>query len=285
MSQLRSRWLPLALLSAGLCGSLNAVDGVVLISQVQALAGNVTPGDAPGFPVTISLPGSYRLSGNLTVPDANTIAIQIAADNVTIDLNGFSIIGPVVCTFGPVPSCGGDGVGSGSGVVASVGDLYHNIKVANGTVRGMGYYGIFLGNGGHVENIHAESNGYGGIVAGYNGITGGGVIGNDASYNGSFGILARSTVVSGNTAIGNGQDGIEASDSTVSGNTALGNAGNGITASRSTVSGNAANRNKQSGLNVNCPSTVIGNTAVSNVGANLVTSGLPACTVANNTAP
>ena len=49
MSQLRSRWLPLALLSAGLSDNLNAVDGVVLISQAQALAGNVTTGDAPGF--------------------------------------------------------------------------------------------------------------------------------------------------------------------------------------------------------------------------------------------
>ncbi len=38
-----------------------AVDGVVLIDQNRALAGNVTPGDTPGFPVTISLSGSYRL--------------------------------------------------------------------------------------------------------------------------------------------------------------------------------------------------------------------------------
>ena len=37
-----------------------AVDGVILIDQTKALAGNVTPGDTPGFPVTISLPGSYR---------------------------------------------------------------------------------------------------------------------------------------------------------------------------------------------------------------------------------
>ena len=42
-----------------------AVDGVTLIDQNKALAGSVTPGDTPGFPVTISQPGSYRLSGNL----------------------------------------------------------------------------------------------------------------------------------------------------------------------------------------------------------------------------
>src|SRR5438093_8400021 len=74
-----------------------ALDGVVLINQNAALAGNVTPGDTPGFPVTISVTGSYKLSGNLTVPDANTTAILINADDVTIDLNGFSIIGPTVC--------------------------------------------------------------------------------------------------------------------------------------------------------------------------------------------
>src|SRR5437660_11740367 len=82
-----------------------AVDGVVLINQSAALAGNVTPGDAPGFPVTISAAGSYRLSGNLTVNDANTTAIQITADNVAIDLNGFSIIGPTVCSGSPVTAC------------------------------------------------------------------------------------------------------------------------------------------------------------------------------------
>ena len=69
------------------------VDGVVLIDQNRALAGNVTPGDAPGFPVTISLPGSYKLSGNLTVP-STVRGIDITVPNVSIDLNGFSITTP-----------------------------------------------------------------------------------------------------------------------------------------------------------------------------------------------
>lgn len=68
-----------------------AVDGVVLIDQNRALAGAVTPGDAPGFPITISLPGSYRLASNLTPPLYKN-AIEVTAANVTIDLNGFSLI-------------------------------------------------------------------------------------------------------------------------------------------------------------------------------------------------
>jgi len=102
------------LIMSALLGSVPAfaIDGVVLIDQNHALAGNITPGDAPGFPVTISQSGSYRLAGNLTVPDLNTTAIQITADFVTLDLNGFSIIGPAVCTSNP-SKCPPPGTGIG----------------------------------------------------------------------------------------------------------------------------------------------------------------------------
>jgi len=118
----------MALLSAviALAFPLYAVDGVVLINQSAALAGNLTPGDAPGFPVTISVSGSYRLSGNLTVPDANTTAILITAENVTIDLNGFSILGSTVCSGFPT-SC--SPTGSGHGIT---GGVVKNISVFNG---------------------------------------------------------------------------------------------------------------------------------------------------------
>lgn len=68
-----------------------AVDGVVEINQVSAAHGGVTPGDAPGFPVTLSAAGSYRLTGNLSNPDYGTSIIEIGADDVTIDLNGFRV--------------------------------------------------------------------------------------------------------------------------------------------------------------------------------------------------
>jgi len=76
-----------------------AVDGVVLINQSTVTA-------AGGFPYTISVAGSYRLSGNLVVP-SGTNGIQITASNVTLDLNGFNISQPgnfsfLVKTFGDV---------------------------------------------------------------------------------------------------------------------------------------------------------------------------------------
>lgn len=60
-----------------------AVDGVVLINQSTVTA-------AGGFPYTISQAGSYKLSGNLLVPNG-VQGIVISASNVTLDLNGFSI--------------------------------------------------------------------------------------------------------------------------------------------------------------------------------------------------
>src|SRR3954463_6674651 len=96
-------WRPILWSSVFLATSwtIHAANYIVLIDQNRAIAGNVTPGDDPGFPVTISKPGSYRLAGNLTVPGADTSAIVITADAVTLDLNGFSIAGPLLCIAGP----------------------------------------------------------------------------------------------------------------------------------------------------------------------------------------
>src|SRR6476619_6633553 len=44
------------------------------------------------LPITISNPGSYYLTGNVTAT-ADGTAITIAADNVTIDLNTFTLSG------------------------------------------------------------------------------------------------------------------------------------------------------------------------------------------------
>jgi hypothetical protein len=104
--------------------ALFGVDGVILIDQNKALAGNVTPGDTPGFPIIISQSGSYRLDSNLILP-TSTNAIEISASNVTIDLNGFSII----C---PAPS---SPVAVGIRFTGSVSDN-NGITIRNGLISG-----------------------------------------------------------------------------------------------------------------------------------------------------
>lgn len=209
-----------AVLLVGLSSVAWAVDGVVLIDQNRALAGNVTPGDAPGFPVTISQPGSYRLSGNLTVPDANTTAIVITADNVTLDLNGFSIIGPTTCAGVPVTGC--SPTGSGNGIESGMG----SIVVTNGVIQGMGSHGIFLHGSDkkyRIEKVQVTNNGANGIYLIFS--RGNTLKGNKASYNGSRGIdAAFASIVTGNVVDGNGAEGIIANHySTVIDNIAIDN--------------------------------------------------------------
>jgi hypothetical protein len=63
-----------------------------LITQARAEAGGITRGDAPGFPVTITKAGTYRLGGVLEVPETLAEAgIEVVVDDVTIDLNGFGM--------------------------------------------------------------------------------------------------------------------------------------------------------------------------------------------------
>jgi hypothetical protein len=215
-------WFLLSLigLAAAIPNVTLAVDGVVLISQSSALAGNVTPGDAPGFPVTISVSGSYRLSSNLTVPDSNTNAIDITADNVTIDLNGFSIIGPVVCSGpggeSPVTSCSPNGTGIG---VNNVFGAARNITVRNGDIHGMGQSGMSLYVGSLVEKVNVSNNGTIGIIVGQASKVSSCVV----TRNGSTGIDALDGgVISGNTLYENGHGGIQAvCPSLIEGNTAL----------------------------------------------------------------
>ena len=65
--------------------SAYAVDGQIKIGQP---ANN-------DFPIYIEQPGSYVLTSNITMPTpTGGDLIAIAANNVTLDLNGFALIGP-----------------------------------------------------------------------------------------------------------------------------------------------------------------------------------------------
>ena len=126
-------------------GAVSKDAGVVLINQAQAIAGGVTSCDTPGFPVTICTSGSYRLSGNLSVP-SGTEGIGITASNVTLDLNGFTILLPA---SGSTPSiCSIRAIGSLS-----------LIRVQNGILSG-GDCGVQLGSASNslVSDVTIETN-------------------------------------------------------------------------------------------------------------------------------
>jgi hypothetical protein len=138
-----------------LLGSLQAqpaAAAVRLINQVAVTLGGVTPGDAPGFPVTISRPGSYELSSNLLLPNLpGTKGIVVTAEGVEINLNGFAIIGPRTCPneneyLGCLPAA------EDPTYVLIVGG--RNVTVKNGTVRGSLGHAILLGAHARLENLN-----------------------------------------------------------------------------------------------------------------------------------
>jgi len=229
---MRSYMILVALIGLLATAPAFAVDGVILIDQSLALAGNVTPADTPGFPVTINQPGSYRLSGNLTVPDADTTAIEITANNVTVDLNGFVVRGPTSCTVrqqqqigdppAPVALCAPTGSGRGVKAPARV-----NIAVLNGTVRGMGSIGLELGDRARIERVRIESNGDSGIVVSDFAL----IVGNSVGLNWN-GVLSGGfgNIFKGNTIYQNHGDGIRAlhKNLLLLGNSVSWNGGHGI---------------------------------------------------------
>jgi hypothetical protein len=169
-----------------------AVDGVVLIDQSRALAGNVTPGDAPGFPILITRPGSYRLASDLVVSDANAGAISITAEYVTLDLNGFSIRGP-----GTV----GLGRGIKSTDAAGGGDA---VTVMNGSVTGFGSHGVALDSNCFVENLRVANNRGDGIQATSGSIVKKNIVAGNQGDGIRIGLqsLVMGNIVSRNTGIG-----------------------------------------------------------------------------------
>jgi hypothetical protein len=215
--------LPLALLLV-LAPPATAVDGVLEINQACAVSTGCFAGDEAGFPVTITSAGvSVRLTSSLTVPSASTTAISVNAADVTVDLNGFRILGPTICSGIPlacVPAGTGDGVaGPHPGTV-----------VSNGTIRGMGRSGVALGDNARVIGIRAVGNGTYGIATTLRGLVSGCVV----TRNGATGIYSDHGVIRDNVSSGNGDFGVDAFASTITGNTIRTNEGFGLNASANT---------------------------------------------------
>jgi hypothetical protein len=118
--------------------------GEILLTHAKALAGNITPGDAAGYPITLSRSGSYQLATDLFTT-ATKITIQVTSPNATIDLNGFTLQGSNVAFHG---------------ITGGV----DNVTIRGGTITGFKFDGIH-GTGAHwtVENIRVVENGRHGI--------------------------------------------------------------------------------------------------------------------------
>ncbi|MEK6701993.1 MAG: right-handed parallel beta-helix repeat-containing protein [Planctomycetota bacterium] len=222
-------------------GPLNPPAGAVTstyktLSEVEprtAINVTNTPGVAAAL-FRIAQPGSYYLTGNITGV-ANKHGIEIMASGVTLDLNGFELVGVagsrdgvsatsaeltnIAVVNGSVRNWGGDGVDLATsgvinyrvvGVLASGNDGFGIATASGGTVTSCSAYentghGISTSNGSMVTNCSVTMNGASGISTG----SGCGVLSCAALLNAARGITVGSgSTVADCTAQQNALDGI-----------------------------------------------------------------------------
>lgn len=184
-----------------------ASDGVLEINQTCALTGGCVTGDAGGFPVTISEPGSYRLTSSLlvSVPSGggDPRAIEIVGDNVTLDLGGFE----VRCRLQSLPENPCSITPDGRPLIDSE---YSRATIRNGFVQDAAGDGVITA--GTVEDIVSRNNRRHGIL-----VTPGSTVRRCAAVdNGMAGIVTIGTgsLVEANIIRGNVGHGIHASPGT-----------------------------------------------------------------------
>jgi len=252
-----------------------ASDGVYEINQSCAVSTGCFPGDGPGFPVTITTAtqngARFQLTSALVVANENQTAIQITASHVSIDLNGFVIMRQACATSVSTAACPAlVGSGDGIAVLPVVGNAYPGISVRNGTILGMGRYGVLLEDDAIVSDLRVRRCGDVGIQVASGAI----LTRNLVAENLQGGIAATSnTNVTDNVARDNGFTGIFGGwNSVLAWNAATLN-GYGVAGSvGSVVLGNSAYDNDSDGVNAAAGSVVHANAAMEN-GNGIVTGG------------
>jgi hypothetical protein len=159
------------------------------------------------YPIVIDQPGSYQLTANLDVP-TGVKGIVISAPNVTLDLNGHTISGPMSCPdMKPAGAvCSMSYWASATGIYVSSGDA----TVRNGTVRGFQHAGIYAAAGGNsFADLKLEENAYG--LVNYALAKQSFVTRVSAERNMKDGITAEAAAVSSSLARGNGSNGFNVS--------------------------------------------------------------------------
>jgi hypothetical protein len=231
-----------------------------------------TPGDSNST-YHIVLPGSYYLTTNVVAKHG----IKISADNVSIDLSGYTL----------------QGVGGSSVQGIAVISVRSNLLVRNGALIGWGQhglsafnavagvftdlqatrngnYGFATGSGSVLKRCVARANGLEGFLPGFNNV----LSECTAVANTSHGFsLLTGTTIELSTAAGNLGDGIRAqSDTTIRGCTTRINGQNGITAFRSTVEACTSVLNTNYGI-LATNGSLIGCTAAANSDSGIVVAG------------
>jgi hypothetical protein len=210
-----------------------------------------TPGDSDSA-YRIVTAGSYYLAGNLQGVSGRS-GIEIAADNVSIDLNGFALVG-----------------GAGSLVGITTDAAHDNITIRNGIVDSWGSDGInfnLSGSGSNsiMEGLVTRGNAGAGIVANANALMRGCLSEGNAGAGISCAVLAN---LSECVARLNGGGGISVGNGSVLSNcTARDNGGTGLSAGTgSTIVACAAHSNDLNGISAGTNCAVVDCAVSSNLG-------------------
>jgi hypothetical protein len=197
-----------------------ASDGAFEINAA-CIATGCFPGDAPGLPVQTQAGNHYVMTADIAVPSANADGINLAA-SATLDMNGFSLEGPVTCTGAPAVCAGS---GSGIGIITGTG-----ATVRNGAVRGMGSTGVTAAKAVLIENLFIEQNAGSGIEGSSDGaiIRGCRIHRNGIAGVGLGSLGSAGGVVTGNTIVENGNAGVTGAAILVQGNSISGNSAIGL---------------------------------------------------------
>jgi len=227
---------------------------IFIVSLIWAGDGQI---DIATLPYTISQSGSYVVVKDLSLSTQDTNGITISVDNVTIDLNGHSLMGPGKSTGTS---------GSGIYIVAT----RYNIAIHNGTVLDWRQDGINGQNSANsqFENLRCYNNGLRGLYAGF----GSRVVGNTCYQNADAGIRTNNgCYINGNACSNNAGSGLYAGlGSTVSGNSCKNNTNEGIYAEAACqISNNSCHANDAEGIQVAGSGTIVNNSCASNLGSGI----------------
>ncbi len=210
------------------------------------------------LPYTISEPGSYVLTGNIVAPPAYTGAgIVITSDDVTLDLNGFTLHG--------VPM-------AGDAIKADAAGFLHRVSIKNGNVSGGWAFGVnltqaqecslsdlrvdgcssvgvFVGRYSTIDHCTSSNNSFQGFSAALGAV----ITGCIAHNNGASGITCElNSVVKDCVVFFNAEDGIQTLRYCVVENcSAQLNTGDGIDAKNSLVRGCTSGENNGLAINDN----------------------------------